>query len=1068
MIKNGHIKKLTALFAAVLILFGVWLGGRFNTVAHAEKKESETTAEDIPQELSDLQNADGAKLDYWAENLARFDGRDFGYITPARNQGGKFICWAYTAIGAVEAAILREGIDPSATRQNLNLDEIAAAYMRYNRDGEHDPLFLTSNDKFSNDWNQGAHADEAFMAMTQGYSPVDQKTSDMPNDDDEIKSAISESKYFVQGYNLIPNDRQAIKRAILQYGSVTMEYKSPSYYQNYLYHSDGRSLGHASLIVGWDDNVDSSLFSPDHPQGNGAWIVKNSWGSYGFLKNGAYCFYLSYDSYLGNSLYAVDTALKSDYPNLYYYDGQITDNSTTYVTDAHGAIFEAKLSGPTEKERLKAVVFGCKNKKLTAEVKIYRHLKANPGNVNDKINKPDAGQLAADKKDIYFENPGLYTVDLDAPVELEQGEYFSVVISGKDESGNPLDPLYGYDGNESVNDMTYRLYGGEWTSMKDSAEYADSANSKMCARIRAITDTIPRESGTGNDLQYARVEIPNRLLYYEKGRAQVPELTVYFGGEKLQNGRDYEVTLQDNLYPGLATVKITGKNGYYGTRTTTFEVAKPQYPPGAPNEPITVYNNVTYLHQVPLPDGWEWAEGNLILENGLSYFSYQMRYTDDDADCYRKKTCSVKVNKINADPPEKTDISEAVATVTGEYTYTGSAIIPTVKVTYLGLQLNAGVDYTVACQDNVNAGQATAVITGTGLYRGEKRLTFEIKKADYPNGLPDGTITVSRTAKTLGDVPLSVGWRWKDAGQEIGGGIAATAVYEGPGKDNYNFTEVTVQIARKAVKDISKISVLKLGESDFVYDGTGKTPEVIALDGDFQLKMGIDFTAAYKDNVNAGGNAAVTVTGINDYEGSVTLNFNIEKAQRRQFAVSLQGWTFGQGANTPEIYGGEEAADITYLYGKEENGEYFKDLPYDAGKYWVKAVIGESQNYFAAESKAQFEIAKAGFDGATRTIHLDKMFESLSDIALPEGFVWDENSLVAAEDGNILRATAVYTGGNYDIEKLEFEIIIGDAEQKDQAPDNTYIIWVAAIVPSVAVAGAAAGFAAVRLRRKRR
>ena len=49
---------------------------------------------------------------------------------------------------------------------------------------------------------------------------------------------------------------------------------------------------HGVCIVGWDDNYDVSNFVSDHqPPANGAWIVKNSWGtSYG---NDGY-FYLSY------------------------------------------------------------------------------------------------------------------------------------------------------------------------------------------------------------------------------------------------------------------------------------------------------------------------------------------------------------------------------------------------------------------------------------------------------------------------------------------------------------------------------------------------------------------------------------------------------------------------------------------------------------------------------------------------------------------------------------------------------------------------------------------------------
>ena len=43
---------------------------------------------------------------------------------------------------------------------------------------------------------------------------------------------------------------------------------------------DTTSLNHAVTIVGWDDNYSKDNFLSDHkPEGDGAWLVKNSWGS---------------------------------------------------------------------------------------------------------------------------------------------------------------------------------------------------------------------------------------------------------------------------------------------------------------------------------------------------------------------------------------------------------------------------------------------------------------------------------------------------------------------------------------------------------------------------------------------------------------------------------------------------------------------------------------------------------------------------------------------------------------------------------------------------------------------
>lgn len=72
------------------------------------------------------------------------------------------------------------------------------------------------------------------------------------------------------------------------------------------------------------------------------------------------------------------------------------------------------------------------------------------------------------------------------------------------------------------------------------------------------------------------------------------------------------------------------------------------------------------------------------------------------------------------------DISSARVSAIPSQTYTGSAITPTVTVTYDGATLTEGTDYTVAYSNNVGPGTATVTITGIGGYAGSTSLTFMI------------------------------------------------------------------------------------------------------------------------------------------------------------------------------------------------------------------------------------------------------------------------------------------------------------------------------------------------------
>ena len=56
------------------------------------------------------------------------------------------------------------------------------------------------------------------------------------------------------------------------------------------------------------------------------------------------------------------------------------------------------------------------------------------------------------------------------------------------------------------------------------------------------------------------------------GKAITPKPTVKFGGKKLKAGKDYEVSCQNNTAVGKATVTITGKGNFSGTKKLSFRI----------------------------------------------------------------------------------------------------------------------------------------------------------------------------------------------------------------------------------------------------------------------------------------------------------------------------------------------------------------------------------------------------------------------------------------------------------------------------------------------------------------
>lgn len=56
------------------------------------------------------------------------------------------------------------------------------------------------------------------------------------------------------------------------------------------------------------------------------------------------------------------------------------------------------------------------------------------------------------------------------------------------------------------------------------------------------------------------------------GKNQTQSLTVKFGSKKLKNGTDYKISYKNNKWVGTATVTITGKGKYGGTKNLTFKI----------------------------------------------------------------------------------------------------------------------------------------------------------------------------------------------------------------------------------------------------------------------------------------------------------------------------------------------------------------------------------------------------------------------------------------------------------------------------------------------------------------
>lgn len=335
---------------------------------------------------------------------SRFDLRSECALMPVRNQNPYGTCWAHAALASMESCIMRKtGESPDFSENNLvNL----CGYDAYEEKG----------------FNDGGTANMASAYLLRWEGPVDER--DDPYGHPGQSKSLAAVRHL-QSVRWIPQMRDAsdtagIKEAVTNCGAVWIGYM----HDNAAYRKDTAAFylagaessdsgGHAVAIVGWDDDFPASNFAVA-PPGNGAWIVRNSWGpEWG---DGGY-FYASYhDRTFGRWMpgYVFDGSEPvTNYDDVFQYDelGLVT---------CIGAGETAAANVFTTTRDLTVEAIGCYMLVPGASYKISIH-------VGCTVEDPSSGTAEGVTTGTH-EWAGYDTIRLSSPVRVSAGSRFAVVL----------------------------------------------------------------------------------------------------------------------------------------------------------------------------------------------------------------------------------------------------------------------------------------------------------------------------------------------------------------------------------------------------------------------------------------------------------------------------------------------------------------------------------------------------------------------------------------------------------------------------------------------------------------
>lgn len=218
-----------------------------------------------------------------------------------------------------------------------------------------------------------------------------------------------------------------------------MRYVAPVTYAQYTY--EYQSANHVVCVVGYDDTYSKENFVEGHqPPGDGAFIVKNSWGEDWGL-NGY--FYLSYYDQSLAEAYSLEfdvstydgSEIDADKEIVDQYDYLQANFVLAYTED--DPAWYANVFTSSQKQQLHTIAtYVCDdNAKVTYKVYKLTANASSPLDVQGTLDKPAAeGTYVSDYE-------GYVTIDLDSPLNLAAGEKYAILFSQDTREGDSVTPV---------------------------------------------------------------------------------------------------------------------------------------------------------------------------------------------------------------------------------------------------------------------------------------------------------------------------------------------------------------------------------------------------------------------------------------------------------------------------------------------------------------------------------------------------------------------------------------------------------------------------------------------------
>ena len=440
------------------------------------------------------------------------------YVLPVRNQGSDGTCWAFSVCSAAETSMIKQNL----FREQKVLSPLQFAWFHYNR--IINPLGLSGPDRVlttKNILSAGGNEYLSTFALANWIGLVDESLASYETAATVSKSGLRSTLCYAENSACLENaiwlsceKSDTIKEQIIEHGSALLPfYMSTMYYNSTTYGyycsdkkynaaDDSFSSNHMVTIVGWDDNYSREKFRTK-PQGDGAWLVKNSWGSSWGMDGYFWISYYDRSIYeeaagkpVGTTVTFLDMTLPDTWDNNYYYDGgggiswyYFQDD---FTEDPVPMAMMANVYTAQYEEKLSAVSFYTIQENVAYTVYVYCDV--------DTSISPTGGRFHSAMVSGTLETAGYHTIMLPEEINLfpEMKYTIAIEMNTQDENeaikflvdGPAAWDWVNFSSQVGKGESYYREPGKNWMDVtEDGSEWYGNF------RIHALTRLVHKERG---------------------------------------------------------------------------------------------------------------------------------------------------------------------------------------------------------------------------------------------------------------------------------------------------------------------------------------------------------------------------------------------------------------------------------------------------------------------------------------------------------------------------------------------------------------------------------------------